>query len=451
MPYELYTEELGGFLLNATAEQIEEMIEDIHPADILDIIRCLEEEQQEEKLKILHKLPEWVIASIIDQAENEEKYELLTLFPEAKKKEIVDEMSSDELVDLLATITPDEANEILTKMDHEDAQEVRELLTYAPDTAGGIMATEYISIQNTMTIEETLGYLRKEAPEAESAYYIYVLDHQDILKGVVSLRDIVTSDLDTKVEEIVNENVISIPVDMDQEEVGHLFEKYGFLTMPVVDEEDKMLGIVTVDDIMEILRNENTEDIYRLAGLQEDEKVEGTLRESVEKRIPWIFVNLITASIASSAVALFEGTLAKATALAIFMPIVAGLGGNTGTQTLTLIVRGLALGELEFEDIKKVLLKEVGTGIALGLSAGLTMAIIASILRGNPVLGFVIAGAMILNMTVAAFVGVLVPFILKKLKIDPALASSIFVTMCTDMLGFFFLLGLATVFIDYLV
>lgn len=447
MSYEFDERNLIDFLLNASKEEIIEVIEDIHPEDLLDAIR----EFQGNKLLLLNKLPEEIIASIIDQAENEEKYEILALFSDSRQTKIVNEMSSDELVDLLETVPPDEADKILVKIDKEDAEDVRELMAYEPDTAGGIMATEFIAIKETMTVGETLSYLQREAPDAETAYYIYVLDDNEKLKGVVSLRDIVISNFNVKIYDIMHENVINVPVDMDQEEVGHLFEKYGFLTMPVVDNGGKILGIVTVDDIMEILRDENTEDIYRLAGIQEGEKVAGSLWDSIKSRLPWLYVNLITAILASLTVSLFEGTIQKVVALAAFMPIVAGMGGNTGTQTLTIIVRAIALGEITFENAKKILLKEFGAGITMGLSIGVTVGILGYVWEKNFIFGIVIGIAMLLNMTAATLAGFTVPVILKKLKVDPALASAVFVTTVTDVLGFFFFLGLATLFIGYLV
>lgn len=447
MQHELVGRDLIDFILGESQERIAEVIEHIHPQDLLEAIRIYEGDRAE----LLGKLPEDIIASVIDQAEDEEKGELLEIFPEALQTKIVSEMSSDELVDLLGSVTPDEAEDILVKIDREEADEVKELLSYDPRTAGGIMATEFISVKETMTVGDTLAYLRQEAPEAETAYYIYVLDDGLKLKGVVSLRDIVISSFDVKIANIMNVNTISIPVEMDQEEAGHIFEKYGFLTMPVVDEEEVMLGIITVDDIMYVLRNENTEDIMRLGGLPEGERLTGTVSESVKKRLPWLFVNLFTAILASATVSLFEGTIEKVVILATFMPIVAGMGGNTGTQTLTIIVRGIALGELTLENSKKVLLKEIGVGISTGVSIGLAVAALGYFWAGNPIFGFVIGLAMLMNMAAATFSGYVVPVLLKKLKIDPALASAVFVTTVTDVLGFFFFLGLATIFITHLV
>lgn len=442
-----YTLELIQFLLKSSKEQIEDYIEDIHPADILDAIH----QYDGDKFQILNKLPDDIVADIIDQAEDEEKYELLTMFPTAKQKEIVDEMSSDELVDLLGSIDEEEKNSIIVKMDLEDAEEVKELLTYHPHTAGGIMATEFVAIKENMTVGETLKFLQKEAPDAETAYYIYVLANNGILKGVVSLRDIVVNDFNSLIIDIMNEKAISVPVDMDQEEVGHIFEKYGFLTMPVVDHENIMLGIVTVDDIMEILSKEHTEDLYRLAGLKEGEKVAGTIKESVKSRLPWLFVNLFTAILAAATVSFFESTISQVVALATFMPIVAGMGGNAGSQTLTIVIRGIALGELTFENAKKVLIKEIGVGLSNGLILGLAVAALGYIWEKKPVFGLVIGIAMFLNLVAATTAGYIVPVTLKKLKIDPALASAVFVTTVTDVLGFFFFLGLATIFISHLI
>jgi magnesium transporter len=447
MPYDMDSRKLVDVLTASAKEELREIIRDIHPADILEAL----EEYEGDRADILSKLPEETIAAVIDEAEAEEKYELLELLPERAQKAIVNEMYSDELADMLGTLDPSEAEDILEIIDQEEATEVKGLLSYQPDTAGGIMATEFISVQEEMTVGETLKYLQKEAPDAETAYYLYVLDRNGVLKGVVALRDLVVSSFDVNISEIMHKNIISIPVAMDQEEVGHLFEKYGFLTMPVVDDEDKMLGIITVDDAMDVLREENTEDILRLAGVSEGEKVSGTVFGSVRKRLPWLFINLLTAMLAASTVSLFEGTIARVVALAAFMPIVAGMGGNTGTQTLTIIVRGIALGELSFENAKKVLAKEIGVGLMMGLSIGTAVTALGWFWENNAIFGLVIGLAMLMNMAVATVAGFVVPMVLKKLRIDPALASSVFVTTVTDVLGFFFFLGLATVFITYLV
>ena len=447
MKEELNEKDLLERLLNYTQEELEKKIEDIHPADVLDLLH----DNEEYFSKILKRLPDWFIAAILEEEDDEEKYEILKKFSESEQKKILGEMSSDELTDLVGVLDEKETRDVLKKINEEDRKDVYKLLSYDPDTAGGIMATEFISIRENKTIEKTLKYLQKEAPDAESAYYLYVINKENVLKGVVSLRDIVCNDFNTKISEITNTNVISVPYYMDQEEVASKFEKYGFMTMPVVDENNKILGIVTVDDIVEVMQEETTEDIHRLGGVDEEEKVDGSLRNSIKSRLPWLIVNLITAILAASVVGAFEGTISQVVTLATFMPIVAGMGGNAGTQSLTIVVRGIALGELDKDNGMRIFIKELLVGLTTGVVIGSIIAVLGFIWERNIVFGIVIGVAMILNMMVATMSGFIVPVILKKLKIDPALASAVFVTTVTDVLGFFFFLGLATMFINYLI
>ena len=447
MKKELNEKDLLEKLLNYTQEELEEKIEDIHPADVLDLLH----DNEDDFFKILKRLPDWFIAAILEEEDDEEKYEILKKFSENKQKKILGEMSSDELTDLVGVLDEEEIKDVLKKINEEDRKDVYKLLSYEPDTAGGIMATEFVSIRENKTIEKTLKYLQKEAPDAESAYYLYVINKENVLKGVVSLRDIVCNDFDTKISEITNTNVISVPYYMDQEEVAIKFEKYGFMTMPVVDENNKILGIVTVDDIVEVMQEETTEDIHRLGGVDEEEKVDGSLRDSIKSRLPWLIVNLITAILAASVVGAFEGTISQVVTLATFMPIVAGMGGNAGTQSLTIVVRGIALGELDKDNGMRIFIKELLVGLTTGIVIGAIIAVLGFMWERNFVFGIVIGLAMILNMMVATMSGFIVPVILKKLKVDPALASAVFVTTVTDVLGFFFFLGLATMFISYLI
>ena len=301
-----------------------------------------------------------------------------------------------------------------------------------------------------MTIDETLKFLRDIAPNAETPYYIYVLDDQDILKGIVPIRAILTSLPDVLLKDVMLENVATIPASMDQEDVSNIFQKYGYMAMPVVNEEHVMLGIITVDDIMEVLSDEHTEDMYRLAGLDEEEEIDGSVLDSIRSRLPWLLVNLVTAILASATVSLFDATISKVVALAVFMPLVTGMGGNAGTQTLTLIIRGIALGEIDYENKKEILRKEFLVGVLHGAALGLIVAILGGLWEGNAVFGLVIGVAMFLNMVIAALSGFFIPLLLKKTGIDPALASAVFVTTMTDVLGFFFFLGFATLMLTYL-
>lgn len=446
MKLNMNKDELRKFLLHAPQASIIKYVESIHPVDILDVLR----DYPEDKEDILYRLPEGLIADIIDEADDEEKYSILMEFSENKQKNIVEEMSSDELTDLLGMLDEEKANKILEKMTDEDARKVRQLLSYDPDTAAGIMATEFVALKENMTVEETLKYLQKYGEENENIYDLYVVDNFDKLKGVISLKELVTKNFNTRISDVIHTKIEVIPYNTDQEEVGHRFEKYGYLTMPVVDNSNRLLGVVTFDDVMQILRDETTEDIHRLGGVDEGEKVDGSLKDSVKSRLPWLIVNLATAILAAAVVGMFEGTIQAVVSLATFMPIVTGMGGNAGTQTLTIIVRGLALGELNFKNMKKVFFKEIGVGVVTGVVIGFIIGVLGYIWEGNFMFGIIISVAMLLNMIVATITGYLVPVVLKKFKVDPALASSIFVTTFTDVLGFFFFLGLATLLIQYL-
>ena len=435
------------FILESPFETILEQIDEIHPVDFLEALG----EFDDDPLIILEKLPDEYVALLLDYAEDDEKFNLLSLFSKNRQAQIISEMSSDELVDLLGTLDEDEQNEIITNMNTEEVEEVKALLSYDPESAGGIMATEFISIKETDTVNETINYLRTMAPDSETPYYIYVVDDLDVLKGVVPLRQIIVSTPDTLIKDIMIENIISAPVDMDQEEVSHIFDKYGFMAIPVVDHNGEILGIITVDDVMEIMKEEYTEDMFRLAGLDEEEKVAGTVIGAIKSRLPWLLVNLVTATLAAKTVSLFENTIAQIVALATFMPMVAGMGGNAGSQTLTLIIRGIAIGEISYENQADILKKEIAIGIINGLCLGLVVGVLGYFWVGSLAFGFVIGTAMLLNLIVATISGYLVPILLKKVGIDPALASAVFVTTVTDVLGFFFFLGLATIMIKHLV
>ncbi|WP_300350475.1 magnesium transporter [Clostridium sp.] len=437
--------ELKDILLKYPNEGTLDLLEDIHPADIVDLL-----EEDEKNIKLIGKLSDDMIADVIDFAKDENKILILKSLPEEKKKSVLNKIASDELTDLMANLDREETSKLLSSMKVKEAKDVKKLLTYAPDTAGGVMATEYISIKETMSVKETLEYLQIVSPQAQSVYYIYVVDDLGILKGVVSLKELVVNKFDEKISDIANKNVISVPFDMDQEEVANVFDKYGLLTIPVVDYKDMLLGIITIDDVIEIIKEETTEDIHRLGGVDGEEKVDSTVKESVKSRLPWLFVNLITAFLASATVGLFQNTISKVVILATFMPIVAGMGGNGGTQTLTIIVRGIALGELTFKNAKRIFFKEICVGILTGAATGVVTALVAVVWSQKPAIGLVIGLAMVLNMTAATFAGYLVPVILKKLKVDPALASAVFVTTVTDVCGFFFFLGLGTLFLPYL-
>ena len=448
MNNELTKEELKDLLINANDEDFQAIIDYTHPVDLLEAIHKLDDEDAK---IILNRFPDETLGRILEEEKDEERYDFLSQFSKSRQKEILEEMSTDEIVDFVATLNEQQEEEVLSNLNIEDLEDVKELMLYDPDTAGGIMNTEFISIRQNKTVLKTLEYLKQNGHEAEMAFYMYVVDKEDHLKGVVSVRDIITSKFDVKIEDITNPNVVSLNINDDQEVIAAIFDKYDYIMLPVVDDNNVIKGIVTVDDVIDIIQEETTEDMHLLAGVDGDEKVDSNIIESIRSRLPWLVINLITAILAASVVSRFSATIEAVVALAAINPIIAGMGGNAGNQSMTIVVRAIALNELNGENAKKVFFKELIVGMISGLTIGLLIGIGCQIVYGNFFLGIVTALSMLLNLIIATMVGYLVPVILVKLKVDPALASSIFVTTCTDCFGFFIFLSLATLVLPYII
>jgi magnesium transporter len=387
--------------------------------------------------------------------------EALAEMDPAAAAELLSDRSAEDIARLAQEIPTDDAATIIDHLPEELSAAVvelikpkpgggvGELLEYAEKTAGRIMNPNVFALSEDMTAGEAITALQ-QARDVEMVFYLYVVDGRRHLVGVVSLRRLLLVPPDTPLKRIMTTDLISVRVDMDQEEVARQVASYNILAIPVVDEENKLVGVITVDDVIDVIKDEATEDVYRLAGVASDDRVFARPSESLRKRLPWLIVNLATAFIAASVVAVFEPTIGQVTALAIFMPIVAGMGGNAATQTLAVIVRGIALGELTWSNSRSVLFKEVVVGLGNGLATGIIAAAVAWITRGNAMLGIILGMAMVINMFVAAAAGTLIPLALRALKVDPALASSVFITTLTDVFGFLSFLGLGTVFLRYL-
>jgi magnesium transporter len=359
------------------------------------------------------------------------------------------ELPSDDAAALVDYLPEELSAPVLELMRKKEAEGVENLLEYPEQTAGRIMNPNVFALSEDMTAGESITALQTSR-DVEMVFYLYVVDSRRHLVGVVSLRRLLLVSPDTPLKRIMTTDVISVRVDTDQEEVARNVASYNLLAIPVVDEENKLVGVITVDDVIDVIKDEATEDLYRLAGVAGDERVFTAPSESLRKRLPWLGVNLVTAFLAASVVKLFEGTIDQVVALAALMPIVAGMGGNAATQTLTVVVRGLALGELTWGNTRKALLKEAAVGIGNGLMLGIVAAVGAYALQRDAALGLILGFAMVINMFVAATAGTLIPLGLKALKVDPALASSVFITTLTDVFGFLTFLGLATVFLRYL-
>jgi len=363
---------------------------------------------------------------------------------------LTQELPSDDVAAIIDHLPEDLAAAVLELMQKKPASaDVGELLEYPEKTAGRIMNPKVFALSEDMTASEAIAALQGSR-DVEMVFYLYVIDGRRHLVGVVSLRRLLLVPADTPLKRIMTTDLISVRVDMDQEEVASQVASYNLLAIPVVDEENKLVGVITVDDVIDVIKDEATEDVYRLAGLATDDRVFTTPTESLRKRLPWLIVNLATAFIAASVVKLFEGTIGVVTSLAVFMPVVAGMGGNAATQTLAVIVRGIALGELTWGNSRKALIKEALVGAGNGIACGVVGGGMVWLMQGTPWMGVILAMAMIINMFVAAIAGTLIPLSLRALKVDPALASSVFITTLTDVFGFFSFLGLGALFIKYL-
>jgi len=438
--------QVNSLLDTGETDQAIRILQELHPADSSEILYELSPEYQ---AVVLRQMEDEQAADMLEEMDEEDMAEVVQNLSVGELADILDEMEPDMAADLLGEFSDEQTAALLEEM--EESDDVAPLLAYPEDTAGGIMNTPRHMLRRQMTAGQSMAFLREHYADEHDLYYLYVLDRYRRLVGIVSLRALVLALPEQTLDEIMSRDVLTVKPDTDQEEVARLLARYNLLALPVVDDEDHLLGIVSVDDVVDVLEEEATEDIYRLAQLSGDAEIFSPIRRSVRNRLPWLLVNLGTAFLAASVVSIFEGTIAQVAMLAALMPIVAGQGGNTGNQTMTIVVRSLALGEIELKDAWRVLRREIAIGIIHGLVLGLLVGLIVFFWLGNPMTGVVIALAMLGNLTVAALVGVLVPTTLARLGVDPALASSIFVTTATDMVGFALFLGLASYFIAWLV
>lgn len=415
----------------------------LHAADLADRLQRLD---AHEARALLQQLPADKAAAALVEVEDERLPELLGAFDAARLAEILQHVAPDHAADLLQQLSPGARRDALARLPAEAADNVRKLLKYPEDTAGGIMSNWFITLREEMTVTEVRELLHARAREerTEDIDYLYVTDGDQRLVGIVSLRDLVFRHAERRMSEFMNRDVKFVRVTADQEELAREFEHYHYLGLPVLDVDGKIVGVVKASDALDVASKEATEDMQLMVGLPGEERALTPWHQAIRWRLPWLYINLATAFLAASVVGLFENTIAKWTALAVFLPIVAGQGGNAGMQTLTVIIRDLALGEITLGDGRRALLKEIILGLLNGLAIGCVVGLVGWWWKGSVLLGLVAGTAMLLNQLAAAIAGVMIPLGLKSLRLDPALASSIFLTTVTDVAGFFFFLGLAT-------
>ncbi|MGJ5680896.1 magnesium transporter [Staphylococcus equorum] len=411
-----------------------------------------EDSDEEIRQRIFEVLSPEEVADFFEQLEiDEDEYESLfdTMDAEYASK-VLEDMSYDNAVDIMNKLSKQKIVSLLTLMKREDAKEIKALLHYEEDTAGGIMTTEYISLKATMPVKEAMMHVKEQAPDAETIYVIFTVNDNKQLAGVLSLRDLIVAENDAYIEDIMSERVISANAADDQEDVAQKMRDYDFIAMPVVDYQDHLLGIITIDDILDVMDEEASEDYSRLAGVSDVDATNDSIIKTARKRLPWLiiltFLGMITATILGS----FEDTLSQVALLAAFIPIISGMSGNSGTQSLAVSVRNISTGEIYEQSKFKVALRETGSGFLSGLICSILLFLIIIILYGQPILAVIVGASLTIAMTVGTLVGSMIPLVMDKLKIDPAVASGPFITTINDIVSMLIYFGLATSFMAYL-
>lgn len=420
-------------------DQAVALVEALRPPDQADLFVELPQEEQDQILPLLD--PE-DSADILEELQDEEAAEVASRLESEQLARILNKMEPDEAADLLGDITPEQMAETLP--DIEGAEEIRPLLRYPDNTAGGLMTSAEVVLHKDITVVEALDYLRTMHPDSDTIYYLNVVDDDVRLVGMISLRQLVISPSHTRIKQIMDPDVITVDVESDQEEAARLMARYDLLALPVVDKDHHLLGVITHDDLVDVLEEEATEDIYRLGGVPQEQVADVPFRAALQNRLPWLVLNLGTAMASATVLSLFENTIAQIAVLAAFFPIVAGVSGSAGTQTLTVMVRGLALGEINPRDGLRALAREILIGLSNGLVIGLLVAVIALVWKKTPLLGLVVGLSTLLNLITAGIAGVAIPLGMQILKVDPALASPVLVTTITDTMGYLLYLSIAT-------
>ncbi|RFA37089.1 magnesium transporter [Virgibacillus dokdonensis] len=410
------------------------------------------EQKKSIRLQIYTYLSPEEIADIMESIDEEEQTrELISEMDPRFASMMLAEMSADNAVDILNEMDKDHIASFLTIMDTSAADEIKHLLHYEEKTAGSIMTTEFIATYKTNTAKQTMQQLKEQAPDAETIYYLYVLDEDKRLVGVLSLRDLIVAPEDTRIERIMMEKVVAVSAGKDQEEIAQMMRDYDFLALPVVDFQDHLLGIITVDDIMDVMEEEASDDYSKLAGVSDMDKPNDTALISVKKRLPWLVILLFLGMFTASLIGRFEETLNQVAVLAIFIPLIAGMAGNSGTQALAVAVRGLANGDYGKQGKMKLVLREASTGFINGVICGLLITLVIYVWKHDIYLGVLVGISIAATLFVATIAGALVPIFMDRIKIDPAVASGPFITTINDIISILIYFSMATLFMKYLI
>ena len=440
---------LNSYLDQKQLDTAVEMLAQLHPADIADLLESLEEE---EKRAVFQELDTEVASEVIAHLSEFSQEQILSDLSHRRLVQIVDEMDSDDAADLLTGVPEEVVENVLARIDAKDSEHVRRLLVHGEETAGGIMQAELLAVPLEATIAEAIDRVRLLGENLDYLTNVFVTDFQTKVLGQLSLKRLILADPKDKVSQVMDSNFHPIPVDMDQEEVASIFQKYDLLSAPVVEANGTLVGRITIDDIMDIIEEEVSEDILRMAGTHEDELIYGDKIWKISRlRLPWLLTNLFGGLLTGYLLWLFKVALHEAIVLITFIPVITGMGGNVGIQSSTITVRGLATGDVDLQRLGRTIFKEVRVGLLMALACGFTLGVVAEIWHHNPALGVAVGSAMAAAIVVASLMGTLVPIIFKRLGVDPAVASGPFVTTANDITGILIYLSISTLFLKYII
>lgn len=413
-------------------EELNEAMKEMHPIDIADALFDLDIKEQ---VALISRIDKKQMIEVFDELDEDEQFELLDRLEKELSAYLLNEMSSDERADLLSSLPDEVTNKFINLMSETERKDVEKLLKYPPNSAGSIMTTEYISLTPELTVSQASELIRQTAPKKETIYYTYVTDRENRLIGFVSLKDIFMAGQDLPIKKIMHRKVIKAGTRQDQEEVAKTVRKYNLLALPVIDRDKKLAGIVTVDDILDVVHEENTEDFYKMAAMlaPKEEYFNTGFFTLLRRRIVWLVILLIAVQFSGQILKNYGFALEAAVALVYFIPMLLNTAGNAGTQSSTIIIRGLATGEIGIGQVFKVIRRELAMGLALGTILGLLGAGRALLLEANPFLGIAVGLTLAGTIVMATLTGALLPLLLKKIKIDPAVAAGPFITTVVDI------------------
>lgn len=424
--------EIKELIAQKNREELKDIFKDYEPIEVAQVLR---EFSLKEKVYLFSLWDLDFAADVFEKIDEQEQIKILEAIDDVKKGKLLDELAPDERADLFKELPPEIVDRFLSIMNKEEAQDVKELMSYSPTSAGGIMTTEFASVREDMTAEEALQKLRETAKDSEMVYYIYVVDGRDKLVGVLSLKELILAEPKEKIRKLMHRNIIALPINMDQEEVARKVANYDLLALPVVDESGKMKGIITVDDVIDVIREENTEDMYKFSAAGEHSEEYMKMRPLIiaKNRLTWLIILAFTGFFSGIIMQHFSFVLESIVSLAFYIPVLMDTAGNAGTQAAMAVVRGLAIGEVRLKDIWVVAKKEILIGGMMGIPLGGITLIRAIVLQRNSILGGCVAFSMLIAIITATLLGSLLPLICKKLKLDPAIVSGPLITTVLDV------------------